>query len=176
MDHSEMLSRLIIFLGAGMSIRTAWDKIAEDYKRAVNEGRSEMHYVYEEMYITGSQLKSGISEAKAFAEFGTRCGLQQYMKLSGLLEQNRKNGSKNLRETLRLEMAEAFEQRKHQARRMGEKAGTKLLVPLFLLLGSGHGNDYAPGMDYIWMILSRNIAVLDPATKASVLYHSLSAK
>ena len=27
------------------------------------------------------------------------------------------------------------EQRKHQARRMGEKAGTKLLVPLFLLLG-----------------------------------------
>ena len=45
------------------------------------------------------------------------------------------NGSKNLRETLRLEMAEAFEQRKHQARRMGEKAGTKLLVPLFLLLG-----------------------------------------
>ena len=72
---------------------------------------------------------------KAFVEFGTRCGLQQYMKLSGLLEQNRKNGSKNLRETLRLEMAEAFEQRKHQARRMGEKAGTKLLVPLFLLLG-----------------------------------------
>ncbi len=134
-DYSEMLSRLIIFLGAGMSIRTAWDKIAEDYKRAVKEGRSEMHYVYEEMYITGSQLKSGISEAKAFAEFGTRCGLQQYMKLSGLLEQNRKNGSKNLRETLRLEMADAFEQRKHQARRMGEKAGTKLLVPLFLLLG-----------------------------------------
>ena len=135
MDHSEMLSRLIIFLGAGMSIRTAWDKIAEDYKRAVKEGRSEKHYVYEEMYITSSRLKSGISEAKAFAEFGTRCGLQQYMKLSGLLEQNRKNGSKNLRETLRLEMADAFEQRKHQARRMGEKAGTKLLIPLFLLLG-----------------------------------------
>lgn len=32
-----------------------------------------------------------------------------------------KNGSKNLRETLRLEMADAFEQRKHQAKRMGEK-------------------------------------------------------
>lgn len=54
--------------------------------------------------------------------------------VSGLLEQNRKNGSKNLRETLRLEMADAFEQRKHQAKRMGEKAGTKLLIPLFLLL------------------------------------------
>ncbi len=134
MDHSEMLSRLIIFLGAGMSIRTAWERIGEDYMTAVKEGRSPRRWVYEEMYITSCQLKRGEPEAKAFSEFGSRCGLQQYMKLSGLLEQNRKNGSKNLRETLRLEMAEAFEQRKHQARRMGEKAGTKLLVPLFLLL------------------------------------------
>ena len=54
--------------------------------------------------------------------------------LAALLEQNRKNGSRNLRERLRLEMAEAFEERKHQARRLGEEAGTKLLVPLFLLL------------------------------------------
>ena len=38
MDYSEVLSRLIIFLGA-MSIRTAWDRIAEDYKMAVKEGR-----------------------------------------------------------------------------------------------------------------------------------------
>ena len=134
MDYSEVLSRLIIFLGAGMSIRTAWDRIAEDYKMAVKEGRRGLRYVYEEMYVTSSQLKSGESEARAFAEFGNRCGLQQYRKFSGLLEQNRKNGSKNLRETLRLEMADAFEQRKHQAKRMGEKAGTKLLIPLFLLL------------------------------------------
>ena len=27
LDYSEVLSRLIIFLGAGMSIRTAWDRI-----------------------------------------------------------------------------------------------------------------------------------------------------
>lgn len=30
--------------------------------------------------------------------------------------------------------AEAFEQRKHQARRLGEEAGTKLLLPLFMML------------------------------------------
>ena len=67
-------------------------------------------------------------------EFGRNCGLIQYMKLVSLLEQNRKNGSRNLKERLKLEMAEAFEQRKHQARRMGEEAGTKLLLPLFMLL------------------------------------------
>ena len=51
-----------------MSIRTAWDRIAEDYKMAVKEGRRGLRYVYEEMYVTSSQLKSGESEARAFAE------------------------------------------------------------------------------------------------------------
>ena len=134
MDYSEVLSRLIIFLGAGMSIRTAWDKIALEYRQMVEAGRRRSRFVYEEMYETTCQMKSGVSEGQAFSEFGRRCGLQHYMKLSGLLEQNRKNGSRNLRDTLKIEMTEAFEQRKHQARRLGEEAGTKLLLPLFMML------------------------------------------
>lgn len=100
----------------------------------VASGRRTPRHVYREMYETSCQIRSGVSEGKAFVEFGGRCGLQSYIKLSGLLEQNRKNGSKNLRDTLKLEMAEAFEQRKHQARRLGEEAGTRLLLPLFMLL------------------------------------------
>ena len=134
LDYPEILSRLIIFLGAGMSIRTAWDKIAFEYQDMVASGRRTPRHVYREMYETSCQIRSGVSEWKAFVEFGGRCGLQSYIKLSGLLEQNRKNGSKNLRDTLKLEMAEAFEQRKHQARRLGEEAGTRLLLPLFMLL------------------------------------------
>ncbi len=134
LDYSEVLSRLIIFLGAGFSIRSAWDRIVQDYRRGVEEKGRPVRWVYEEMYVTDSQLKSGVAESKAFSEFGRRCGLQPYRKLGGLLEQNCKNGSRNLRETLRLQMTDAFEQRKHQARRLGEEAGTKLLLPLFLLL------------------------------------------
>ena len=51
------------------------------------------------------------------------------------MEQNRKAGTKNLRAILRTEMEDAFEMRKNLARRMGEEAGTKLLAPLFLMLG-----------------------------------------
>lgn len=134
LDYSEVLSRLIIFLGAGMSIRTAWDKIGTDHHRMVEEGRRKPRYIYEEMYETSRQMQGGVSEGRAFGDFGRRCGLQPYMKLTGLLEQNRKNGSRNLRDTLKIEMTEAFEQRKHQARRLGEEAGTKLLLPLFMLL------------------------------------------
>lgn len=84
------MSRLTIFLGAGMSIRTAWDKIALEYKMMVEQGRRRRRYVYEEMYETSCQMKGGVPEGKAFEEFGRRCGLQSYMKLGGLLEQNRK--------------------------------------------------------------------------------------
>ena len=134
LDYSEVLSRLIIFLGAGMSIRTAWDRIGEDYARGRKEGRLPERHAYEEMCTASSQMRTGIPEGKAFADFGRRCGIPQYIKLGGLLEQNRKNGSKNLRDVLKLEMADAFELRKHQARRLGEEAGTKLLAPLFMLL------------------------------------------
>ncbi|MEG2350242.1 MAG: hypothetical protein RSB57_07010, partial [Hungatella sp.] len=68
-------------------------------------------------------------------EFGRRCQLQPYLKLSSMLEQNRKTGTKNLSSLLSAEMAEAWEQRKTIAKRMGEEAGTRLLLPLFMMLG-----------------------------------------
>lgn len=134
LDYSEVLSHLVIFLGAGMSIRSAWDKMALEYHRMVEAGRRRSRYVYEEMYETSCQMRGGVAEGQALSEFGRRCGLQHYIKLSGILEQNRKNGSGNLRDTLKIEMWEAFEQRKHQAKRLGEEAGTKLVLPLFMML------------------------------------------
>ena len=87
------------------------------------------------MRRTDYQLKSGMAEGAAYQEFGRRCKLQPYLKLSGLLEQNRKSGTKNMRGILQAEMADALEQRKNLARRLGEEAGTRLLLPLFMLLG-----------------------------------------
>ena len=52
-----------------------------------------------------------------------------------MLSQNVRKGAANLAILLREEAANAFEERKHMARRLGEKAGTKLLVPMMMLLG-----------------------------------------
>lgn len=134
LDYSEVVSKLQIFLGAGMTVRTAWERIALDYQERRERG-SEERPAYEEMLQTYYQLRSGTPEGKAYEEFGRRCVLQPYLKLAGLLEQNRKTGTKNLRQLLQLEMTDAFEQRKNLARRQGEEAATKLLVPLFFMLG-----------------------------------------
>lgn len=135
MDYPELLSKMMIFLGAGMTVRNAWEQMTNDYLQMRRLGRREKRWVYEEMYEACGQMKRGIPEGQAYLEFGKRCNLPCYTKFAGFLEQSRKNGVKNLREHLKLEMAEAYDQRRHQAKRLGEEASTKLLLPLFLMLG-----------------------------------------
>ena len=132
LDHAEVVSKLMVFIGAGMTIRGAWERMVRDYE---SSGRKPERAVYEEMRKTYFQIVNGMPEGDAYREFGKRCRLQPYLKLSSLLEQNRKTGTKNLREILREEMEDAFELRKNLALRMGEEAGTKLLLPLFMMLG-----------------------------------------
>ena len=134
MDYSEVVSKLVVYIGAGYTVRGAWERIASGYGESLNNGRRTIRPAYEEMVKTASQLKSGMSESGAYSEFGRRCGLQPYIKLAALLDQNQKNGGKQLRNALDIEMASAFEQRKNAARKLGEEAGTKLLLPLLLIL------------------------------------------
>lgn len=135
LDYAELLSKLMVLIGAGMTVRSAWERMVADYELAVQAGRQKRRAAYEEMGRTWHQLQSGMPEGAAYREFGKRCRLQPYLKLSSLLEQNRRTGSKNLRNILQTEITDAFEQRKNLARRLGEEAGTKLLLPLFLMLG-----------------------------------------
>lgn len=130
-DYAEVVSKLQVLVGAGMTVRNAWGRMVHDYEAA--EFRKKRP-AYEEMRQTYYQMENGTAEGVSFREFGRRCRLQPYLKLSSILEQNRKTGTKNLRELLRTEVEDAFEMRKNLARRMGEEAGTKLLIPLFMLL------------------------------------------
>ena len=133
-DYSEVVSKLVVYIGAGLTVRGAFERISAGYEAGIREGKRETRPAYEEMLKTVSQLNSGVSEGRAFGEFGRRCGLQPYLKLSTLLEQSQKNGSRQLRQALELEMVSAFEQRKNLAKKLGEEAGTKLLLPLFFML------------------------------------------
>ena len=51
-----------------------------------------------------------------------------------LLSQNLRKGSKGLTDILEREAADAFEDRKKLAKKLGEEAGTKLMIPLFMML------------------------------------------
>lgn len=134
MDYPEIVSSLALLLGAGMTVPNAWNKIARDYQKRCDKGGAK-RYAYEEMLLTIHEMESGIVQAKAYERFGRRCRISCYNKLSTMLSQNLRKGAANLPSLLQAEAAEAFEERKHAARKLGEKAGTKLLIPMMMFLG-----------------------------------------
>lgn len=132
-DYSDIVSKLTLLMGAGMTISLAWERIVKDYERKTVKGKK--RFAFEEMKLANTKIKSGVSENIAYREFGKRCSLQPYLKLAGLLEQNLIKGNKELKILLEGEVREAFENRKNLAKIKGEEAGTKLLFPMVIMLG-----------------------------------------
>ena len=131
-DYPEIINKLTLYLGAGMTVKRAWRKVTEGYVRENKEGKK--RYAYEEMIQTCHEMDSGVTESESYENFGRRCDVQVYIRLGALLSQNLRKGTKGLTELLKLESIQAFEERKAQAKRLGEEAGTKLLLPMFLML------------------------------------------
>ena len=128
-DYPEVVSKISLLIEAGSTIRLAWERIVDDYERHRSSiGR--MHYVYEEMLHTRNLISAGTSEETAYEEFGKRCGNIRYLRFSSVIVQNLKKGAAGLLPLLRKESAEAFCDRREQAKQRGEEAGTKLLLPM----------------------------------------------
>lgn len=132
-EYPEIVHKLALFVGAGMTIRGAFQKIAGDYEEKRKEGGRQLP-AYEEMLYTCRELRSGISEGLAYEHLGKRTGLQEYIRLAALLAQNLKRGSSTLLERLREEAEKSAQERLQESRKMGEEAGTKLLMPMVLML------------------------------------------
>ena len=131
-DYPEIIHKLALYMGAGMTIRNAFGKMGNDYGKQKPPGKK--RYVYEEIILLCRELQSGTAEPEAYAHLGKRCRLQPYMKLGTLLSQNIRKGSGDLLIKLRQEASAAFEERKNRAKKAGEEAGTKLLLPMMMML------------------------------------------
>lgn len=133
-DYAGLVSKLVLLMGAGAAPRNAWELMVRDYQIKKDVGREKPRYAYEEMTQALHEMSSGVAETRAYENFGMRCRLPSYLKLSALLEQNLKKGSRGLTALLQAEVAEAFAQRLAYARNQGEEASTRLLLPMILML------------------------------------------
>ena len=128
MDYASFLYKLTSLLRAGLTIRGAFEKIAET--KQVRK-----HYIDEEVRKCCNEMRSGIAEAQAYENFGRRCQIPEYIKTGTLLAQNLRKGSDGLADLLEAEALKGMEERQNLARKLGEQAGTKLLFPMMLMLG-----------------------------------------
>lgn len=132
-SYPDIVNRLSLYMGAGISIRHAWERIIRGYeKQRQMTGNSED--AYEQMKLALRQMQNGVAETVAYEKFGMDCRLSSYLKLGTLLSQNLRLGTGNLAEMLKAEAKDAFEDRKALARKIGEECESRLLLPMLLML------------------------------------------
>ena len=131
-QYPGMISKFTMLLSTGTTVKHAWEKMVHNYEEQKASIGNQL--VYEEMKTTLYEMQGGIPEAEAYERFGKRCNATTYLKFGAQLSQNLRKGSKGISNLLRMEAIQAFENRKSIAKRRGEEAGTKLLMPMMGML------------------------------------------
>lgn len=130
-NYPVVLNKFILYLGAGMTIRGAFQKIAQDHCGGEKE---EYQPLYQEMLFACNRLQAGISESRAYEMWAARTGLQDCARLSAMLIQNLKKGNAALLVRLREEGERALQEELNLHRKKGEEAGTGLLAPMVMMM------------------------------------------
>ena len=134
LEYSEIVSKMAILLGSGMSVKQAWSNISARYLDKRKKNQVSEIPIYEEMLITEREINDGKSERIAYQNFCQRVNIMCYHRLIRLLISSLDRGSRNICENLEQESEEAFEERKAVARRLGEEASTKMLLPMMIMM------------------------------------------
>ena len=132
-EYPEIVSKMAVLMGAGMTVEQAWNRITARYSDERRKNKAYILPAYEEMLITEREISDGEMGRKAYAGFAERINIPCYQKFVRIILQSIHKGSKGVCEALEKESEEAFDERRLLALRMGEEAGTKMLVPMMLI-------------------------------------------
>lgn len=122
-DFSNVVSKLALLTNAGMIIREAWEEVAYT-------GDS---VFYVEMQKAVDDMNNGYSETDALYSFGMRCIIPEIKKFTSTIIQGIEKGNSELTHMLEEQSAETWNLKKQDVRRQGEKAASKLMIPMMMM-------------------------------------------
>lgn len=127
-EYPRLVSQLTLYLGAGMSLPQAFSSMADTDRKGSQD------ILQKECALLVREMDRGIPAGEAIQRFGDRSGLWEYRAFCGMLLQNRQKGNDKLLTMLQNEAEKAFAERQRRARITGNEAGTKLLMPMAMML------------------------------------------
>lgn len=119
----NVLSKLTLLVNAGMILSEAWVKISSTGKSTI----------YQEMNNAIMEIQNGTDEVTAYLHFADKCGSVEVKKFVSTLVQNITKGNKELVGYLKKQTDISWETKKHNIRRQGEKASSKLMIPIGIM-------------------------------------------
>jgi len=122
-QFADVVSKLALLVNAGMILKEAWIKVSE-----TGEGE-----LYQEMRRAVDQMNNGVSEVDAYTEFGTRCTSPEIKKFTSTIVQGLVKGNRELVEMIKQQSREIWDAKRHRVKQEGEKAASKLLIPICIM-------------------------------------------
>lgn len=122
-------SKYALLLGTGLPHRQILERMIIDYSRDERENA-----MYEELKKVTNEIQSGLSQTEALNNMARRCRLRELTQFVSLINQNIRKGGDNITEQLRAAATESIEIEKEETRKQIERAGTKLLFPMTIIL------------------------------------------
>lgn len=123
-DFPHMLSQMVLLINAGMPLR--------DTLKRVSAGK-EKTSLYKEINITLNDINNGMSELEALRAFSDRCNILEIKKFTTTILQNLEKGSSELGDILAEMSNTIWLERSNKVRQMGEKASSKLMIPIMII-------------------------------------------
>jgi len=119
----NVVSKLALLVTSGMIMDKAWKETAY----------SQETELYQEMQKTSRELDNLVSPESAYGNFINRCNTKESAKLASAIMQNLSKGNAEIGRLLKELAREAWQERRHIAKRDAEKANSKLMIPTMLL-------------------------------------------
>lgn len=119
----NVVSKLALLVTSGMIMDRAWRETAQ----------SQSGELYMEMRRTADELNNLVEPTAAYAGFIDRCNTKETTKLASAIIQNQSKGNAEVGLLLKSMAHEAWQERRHTAKRDSEAANSKLMIPTMLL-------------------------------------------
>lgn len=133
-DYPELVAQLALLTSAGMNIQLAWNTIAARYSDKRQKNLMVQKEAYEGLVRMSRAIQEGENEKIAYQRYANEMNHPLYHRLIRLLIGKLEKGSKGLQEVLTQESRQAYEQRILYAKKKGEEASTRMLIPLMLMM------------------------------------------
>lgn len=119
----EIVSTMAILVNSGMVLRDVWQLVG-------NNGKGAMH---QQMRKASDDMSNGMSEEEAFVQFGKSINSAEIKKFASALIQSMDKGGAELGTFLTQQSSELWSFKRQRMLQAGEKAATKLLLPIVLI-------------------------------------------
>lgn len=118
-----VISKLVLLVGAGLTLRNAWEQIAND-----GEGQ-----IYEEMKKVVEDKENGATDELAFGNFANRSEDKNLKKFAVAMVQNLQKGNAEQISFLRDMSTQMWDMKKKLIMKKLEDAKSLMIVPLFMI-------------------------------------------